>query len=285
MSKKNELEKSVALQLYMQLYDKGLISKETLLSEFDIDFNTEMELIKNEQLKRDQQTILSSEEIIPNAVNANTVVDRLNTSMEQLGSDIRFYWSGTSLSEPDPDGYFLLWGYNKNDFNYSNLGPCRSYFVYKGKATMLDDKLTGDENTYHEFKDYVKKQFEKDNPQDSVFSFKAKSYKKDKFPRAQGYTVENSKGFYFTFDNNYSDSGWGWTENFSEASFFTYEDALKVLNLSLKESVQWDNSFPFIVDLNDKRVVSDSESVESTVSKIMKDAASKLKSSSLEIWY
>lgn len=293
MSKKNELERSVALQLYMQLYDKGLISKETLLSEFDIDFDTEMELIKNEQLKRDQQTILSSEitpnavnAVIPNAVNANTVVERLNTSMEQLGSDVRFYWSGTYLSEPDPDGYFLLWGYNKNDFNYSNLGPCRSYFVYKGLPSMLDDKLTGDENTYHEFKDYVKKQFEKDNPQDSVFSFKAKSYKKDKFPRAQGYTVENSKGFYFTFDNNYSDSGWGWTENFAEASFFTYyEDAFKVYELSIKESSQWYNSFPFIVDLNDKRVVSDSESVESTVSNIIKDAASKLKSSSLEIWY
>ena len=201
MSKKNELEKSVALQLYMQLYDKGLISKETLLSEFDIDFDKEVELIRSEQLKRDDQTILS-QKMTPNKIDANTVVERLNTSMEQLESDVRFYWSGTCLSEPNPNGYFLLWGYSKDDFDYSNLGPYRSYFVYKGLASMLDDKLTGDENTYHEFKDYVKAQLDKDkdNAQDTVFSFKNKSHKKEKFPRAQGYTIKNSEGFYFTFD-------------------------------------------------------------------------------------
>lgn len=162
MSVKKEVEKSVILQLYMQLYDKGLISKETLLSEFDIEFDKEMELIKSEQLKREQQTILSSK-AIPNAVNANTVVNRLNTSMEQLGSDVRFYWSGTYLSEPNPDGYFLLWGYSKDDFSYSKLGPTRSYFIYKGLPSVLDDKLSGDENTYHQFKDYVKQQLKKDN--------------------------------------------------------------------------------------------------------------------------
>jgi hypothetical protein len=208
MSKKNELEKSVALQLYMQLYDKGLISKETLLSEFDIEFDKEMELIRSEQLKRDQQTILSSK-AIPNAVNANTVVERLNTAMKQLDSDVRFYWSGTYLSEPNPDGYFLLWGYNKDDFSYSNLGPTRSYFIYKGLPSMLDDKLTGDENLLHEFKDYVKKQFEKDNIQNTVLSFKNKSFKNDKFPRSQGYAIKSHKGFYSTFNNNHSLYGWG----------------------------------------------------------------------------
>lgn len=42
-------DKTNKLQMFMQLHDKGLISTETLLNEFDIDYDTEIERIRHQQ--------------------------------------------------------------------------------------------------------------------------------------------------------------------------------------------------------------------------------------------
>ena len=88
-------------------------------------------------------------------IDANTVLNSMNSKMLDKNSDVLFHWSATSGGEANPKGYFLLWGFKKSDFTYENAGPSRAVFLFKGMADMLEGLLAKD-GELGKFEDYVK---------------------------------------------------------------------------------------------------------------------------------